>query len=169
MTLGTEEDTHLKEEALDRIKWRNRFRRGCGPVVWQITNEWMNEFVRERVCRPIIGTIVRTEIWFHSRRNKKQCRASVHHEPRIRKTSGSGRMLRGPCKILNFWPLQTPSLRYCNCRRTNVYALALVSVKRLAILRWQDVGRAMVFSVVCEFGCLIFGLNFPLANTETRK
>jgi hypothetical protein len=25
--------SHLKEEALDRIKWRNRFRRGCGPVV----------------------------------------------------------------------------------------------------------------------------------------
>jgi hypothetical protein len=27
------EDTHLKEEALDRIKWRNRFGGGCGPVV----------------------------------------------------------------------------------------------------------------------------------------
>jgi hypothetical protein len=24
---------HLKEEAIDRIKWRNRFGRGCGPVV----------------------------------------------------------------------------------------------------------------------------------------
>jgi hypothetical protein len=24
---------HLKKEALDRIKWRNRFGRGCGPVV----------------------------------------------------------------------------------------------------------------------------------------
>jgi hypothetical protein len=24
---------YLKEEALDRIKWRNRFGRGCGPVV----------------------------------------------------------------------------------------------------------------------------------------
>jgi hypothetical protein len=24
---------HLKEEALGRIKWRNRFGRGCGPVV----------------------------------------------------------------------------------------------------------------------------------------
>jgi hypothetical protein len=34
----------LKEEALDRIKWRNRFGRGCGPVVcltdyWWILNE----------------------------------------------------------------------------------------------------------------------------------
>jgi hypothetical protein len=25
--------SHLKEEALDRIKWRNRFGRGFGPVV----------------------------------------------------------------------------------------------------------------------------------------
>jgi hypothetical protein len=30
---------HLKEEALDRTKWRNRFGRGCGPVVWQITDD----------------------------------------------------------------------------------------------------------------------------------
>jgi hypothetical protein len=34
----------LKEEALDGNKWRNRFGRGCGPVVWQITDEWMNEY-----------------------------------------------------------------------------------------------------------------------------
>jgi hypothetical protein len=25
--------SYLKEQALDRIKWRNRFGRGCGPVV----------------------------------------------------------------------------------------------------------------------------------------
>jgi hypothetical protein len=25
--------SHLKEEALDRTKWRNRFGRGFGPVV----------------------------------------------------------------------------------------------------------------------------------------
>jgi hypothetical protein len=25
--------SHLKEEALDRIKWRNHFGRGCGNVV----------------------------------------------------------------------------------------------------------------------------------------
>jgi hypothetical protein len=31
--------SHLKEEALDRIKWRNRFGRGFGPVVWQITDD----------------------------------------------------------------------------------------------------------------------------------
>ena len=29
----------LKEEALDRTVWRNRFGRGCGPVVWQITDD----------------------------------------------------------------------------------------------------------------------------------
>jgi hypothetical protein len=33
--------SHLKEEAVDRIKWRNRFGRGCGPVIWEITDEWM--------------------------------------------------------------------------------------------------------------------------------
>ena len=33
---------HLKEEALDRIMWRNRFGGGFGPVVRQNT-EWMNE------------------------------------------------------------------------------------------------------------------------------
>jgi hypothetical protein len=31
--------SHLKEEVLDRIKWRNRFGRGFGPVVWQITDD----------------------------------------------------------------------------------------------------------------------------------
>ena len=29
----------LKEEALDRTMWRNRFGRGFGPVVRQITND----------------------------------------------------------------------------------------------------------------------------------
>ena len=29
----------LKEELLDRTMWRNRFGRGFGPVVWQITND----------------------------------------------------------------------------------------------------------------------------------
>jgi hypothetical protein len=32
--------SRLKEEVLDRIKWRNRFGRGCGAVIWQITDEW---------------------------------------------------------------------------------------------------------------------------------
>jgi hypothetical protein len=31
--------SYLKEKALDRIKWRNRFGRGFGPVVWQITDD----------------------------------------------------------------------------------------------------------------------------------
>jgi len=29
----------LKEEALDRTVWRNRFARGFGPLVWQITDD----------------------------------------------------------------------------------------------------------------------------------
>jgi hypothetical protein len=33
MTLGTGGYSHLKDEALDSIKWRNRFGKGCGPDV----------------------------------------------------------------------------------------------------------------------------------------
>ena len=29
----------MKEGALDRTMWRNRFGRGFGPVVWQITDD----------------------------------------------------------------------------------------------------------------------------------
>ena len=29
----------MKEEALDRTMWRNRFGRFFGPVVWQITDD----------------------------------------------------------------------------------------------------------------------------------
>ena len=36
--------SHLKEEALDRTMWRNRFRGGFGPVVRQNT-EGMNEYI----------------------------------------------------------------------------------------------------------------------------
>ena len=35
--------SHLKEEALDRTMWRNRFGGGFGPVVRQITERMMNE------------------------------------------------------------------------------------------------------------------------------
>ena len=37
---------HLKEEALDRTMWRNRFGGGFGHVVRQNT-EWMNEWMNE--------------------------------------------------------------------------------------------------------------------------
>jgi hypothetical protein len=44
MTLRKGEDTHIwRREALDRTKWRNRLRRGFGPVVRQ-TFKWMNEW-----------------------------------------------------------------------------------------------------------------------------
>ena len=41
----------LKEEALDRTMWRNRFARGFGPVVWQITDDYIYIYIyiyRER-------------------------------------------------------------------------------------------------------------------------
>jgi hypothetical protein len=37
---------HLKEEALYRTMWRNRFGGGFGPVVRQNT-EWMNVYIAE--------------------------------------------------------------------------------------------------------------------------
>ena len=39
----------LKEEALDRTMWRNRFGRGFGPVVWQITDDDDDD---DDTCRP---------------------------------------------------------------------------------------------------------------------
>jgi len=36
---GSKGYCQLKEEALDRIMWRNRSGRGFGPVVWQITDD----------------------------------------------------------------------------------------------------------------------------------
>jgi hypothetical protein len=42
--------SHLKEEALDAIKWRNRFGRGCGPVVWHYW--WMMTG-----CGPVVWQI----------------------------------------------------------------------------------------------------------------
>ena len=38
----------LKEEALDRTMWRNRFGRGFGPVVWQITDDGDDVFPQLR-------------------------------------------------------------------------------------------------------------------------
>jgi hypothetical protein len=49
--------SHLKEEALDRIKWRNHFGRGCGPVVWQITDEWRDMRNAYRVLVGKLGIV----------------------------------------------------------------------------------------------------------------
>ena len=40
--------SHLREEALDRTMWRNRFRGGFGPVVRQNT-ERMNVYILDRI------------------------------------------------------------------------------------------------------------------------
>jgi hypothetical protein len=52
----------LKEEVLDRIKWRNRLGRGCGPVVWQITDDDDGVFVC--VCA---RALARACIWMQGR------------------------------------------------------------------------------------------------------
>jgi hypothetical protein len=48
------EYSHLKEEALDRTVWRNRFGRGFGPVVRQ-NDEWMNERRGHRKMSQLLG------------------------------------------------------------------------------------------------------------------
>ena len=40
----------LKEKALDRTMWRNRFGRGFGPVVWQITDDDDDDDDRLQYC-----------------------------------------------------------------------------------------------------------------------
>ena len=44
----------LKEEALDRTVWRNRFGRGFGPAVWQITDddEYIKHFCKFYYLKP---------------------------------------------------------------------------------------------------------------------
>jgi hypothetical protein len=49
---------YLKEEALDRFKWRNRFGSGCGPVVWQITDDDGGT--------PILKCLQRNQMWLDS-------------------------------------------------------------------------------------------------------
>ena len=43
----------LKEEALDRTIWRNRFGGGFGPVVWQITDDNDDDTLMHHYFRPI--------------------------------------------------------------------------------------------------------------------
>jgi hypothetical protein len=50
--------SHLKEEALDRIKWRNRFGRGCGPVVCLTDCWWMITG-----CGPVVWQITDDDDW----------------------------------------------------------------------------------------------------------
>ena len=49
---------HLKEEALDRTMWRDRFGRGFGPVVRQ-TAKWMNEYRYSYCCYSVLLIFMR--------------------------------------------------------------------------------------------------------------
>jgi hypothetical protein len=60
--------SNLKEEALDRIKWRNRFGRGCGPVVWQITYEYGT--IQNIMLQPHIGHQQKENQWLRYRQRK---------------------------------------------------------------------------------------------------
>ena len=56
--------SHLKEEALDRTMWRNRFRGGFGPVVRQNT-ELMNMVMVENIVKNTTFAVTNVE-WLHS-------------------------------------------------------------------------------------------------------
>ena len=65
----------LKEEALDRTMWRNRFGRGFGPVVWQITDEdddvkllyLLNRIIATILAPLIDGALLSFEYLYHNR------------------------------------------------------------------------------------------------------
>ena len=53
----------LKEEAADRTVWRNRFARGFGPVVWQITDDDDDDDVTYKCARGLHNTTYRVAGW----------------------------------------------------------------------------------------------------------
>jgi len=59
----------LKEEALDRTMWRNRFGRGFWPVVWQITDD--DDEVYFLYVKCIVFPILRiTRLWLQAGRSR---------------------------------------------------------------------------------------------------
>ena len=63
----------LKEEALDRTMWRNRFERGFGPVVWQITEDDEYQYARNE-CEKKTDVINSQEIKEHKEeKGKRKC------------------------------------------------------------------------------------------------
>jgi len=64
--------SHLKEEAVDRTVWRNRFGEGIEPVVRQST-EWMNECFR-KVSAHIVALHLGAKLHTHSKEMGKSLR-----------------------------------------------------------------------------------------------
>ena len=57
--------SHMKEEALDRTMWRNRFRGGFGPVVRPNT-EWMRHiWIKPGLCSRMVSLFHHTSPWIH--------------------------------------------------------------------------------------------------------
>ena len=59
--------SHLKEEALDRTMWRNRFGRGFGPVVKQITEWWRFQIRVKFDCNVSLSMSVFYDVKLHRR------------------------------------------------------------------------------------------------------
>jgi len=54
----------LKEEALDRTMWRNRFGRDFGPAVWQITDDDDDDDDDTMYILSVQKNLLKQEMWF---------------------------------------------------------------------------------------------------------
>jgi hypothetical protein len=95
----------LKEEALDRTMWRNRFARGFGPVAWQITDdddddlkktvaitscvweEFKSKLISRNVCRHLFQNVLCLQAQVDTSWN-----VMAHGDTRERKWRGNWRM-----------------------------------------------------------------------------
>ena len=60
----------LKEEALDRTMWRNRFGRGFGPVVWQITDD--DDYFTGDEAYPLSEDLMKVYLGQHPKGSKER-------------------------------------------------------------------------------------------------
>ena len=84
----------LKEEALDRTMWRNRFGRGFGPVVWQITDDDDDEWVRSS------SIVMRLHGEDEDERQSQSKSQWIHNETRIKLPFIQFFVNRRPCFCL---------------------------------------------------------------------
>jgi len=70
----------LKEEALDRTMWRNRFGRGFGPVVWQITDDDDDDDDEKNTpsfVTYLIGALYVHPLWFYKHQHDNRVRSKL--------------------------------------------------------------------------------------------
>ena len=101
---------HLKEEALDRTMWRNRFGRGVGPVVRQIT-EWMNGKVLKLLYRS-------KQRWFSTAWKQQTGIGCYCHLASVFSTNTFSCCVRTDFELVVFVVLHTYNLKGCGRERS---------------------------------------------------